>query len=157
MARGLPVRGGVNQGGAVILHVNYEEIRALGTGADLIRDAGQDGSGSAVAAPSAAVARAEALRARLTGDLEIATLAEQRSVREAVAAICEHLRERLETTVIEFSPGHDQAVDLYFDYAHALTVLDRVDRLGVEMTAMIEVITGSQVTEADANRITFPD
>jgi len=141
----------------VIVPINYEEIRALDAGAELIRSAGQEESGGCVAAPSAAMAHAESLRARLTGDLEIVTLADQRRVRLAVAAICEQLRDGLETTVIEFSPAHELAVDLYFDYAHAVTVLDRVDRLGAEMTAIIEVMTGAAVTDEDAERITFPD
>jgi hypothetical protein len=157
MARRLLFDGVVDQGGPVIVPINYEEIRALDAGAELIRCAGQEESGGCVAAPSAAMAHAESLRARLTGDLDILTLGDQRRVRLAVSAICDQLRERLETTVIEFSPGHDQAVDLYFDYAHALTVLDRVDRLGAEMSAMIEVMTGGAVTDEDAERITFPD
>jgi hypothetical protein len=139
----------------VILYVNFEEIRALASGADLVV-ATSEQSG-AVAAPSEAVAKAEALRPRLSGDMSIRTLAEQRRVRGAVAAICDHLRERLETKVIEFSPGHEEAVDLYFDYAHAVTVLDRLDRLGNEMNAMIEVMTGTKVTDASAETITFPD
>lgn len=141
----------------MILHVNYEEIRALDSGAESIRAAGSDGSEGAVAAPSAVVAETDALRSRLDGGLTIETLAEQRRVHAAVAAICEHLRERLESTVLEFSPGHEQAIDLYFDYAHALTVLDRVDRLGAEMKAMIEVMTGGPVTVGTAAAISFPD
>jgi hypothetical protein len=140
----------------VILHVNYEEIRALDSGAELIRRAGYGGSEGAVAAPSAAVTEIEALRSRLGSDLQIETLAEQRRVRTAVSAICDHLRDRLETTVIEFSPGHEQAVDLYFDYAHAVTVLDRVDRLGSEMKAIIEVMTGEAVSAEAAETISFP-
>jgi hypothetical protein len=139
----------------VILYVNFEEIRALASGADLVVATGEQSG--AVAAPSEAVAKAEALRPRLNGDLSIATLAEQRRVREAVATICDHLRDRLESKVIEFSPGHEEAVDLYFDYAHTVTVLDRLDRIGNEMNAMIEVMTGSKVTDTSAETITFPD
>jgi hypothetical protein len=139
----------------VILHVNFEEIRALASGADLVMETG-DRSG-AVAAPPEAIASAEALRPLLTGDLSIVTLADQRRVRDAVAAICDHLRDRMESKVIEFSPGHDEAVDLYFDYAHAVTVLDRVDRLGTQMNAMLEMMTGGSVTNISAESITFPD
>jgi hypothetical protein len=142
----------------VILHVNFEELQALDMGAQLVRSAGSADSYSAIAAPSAAVAETEAFRAQLTGDISIETLAEQRQLRNTVSAICQHLRERLESKVIEFNPGHEEAVDLYFDYAHTVTVLDRLDRLGAEMSAMIEVMTGTALvsTEAAAS-ITFPD
>jgi hypothetical protein len=141
----------------VILYMNFEELRALTSGAELVRDASTWDRGGAVAAPSKALAQTEALRSRLTGDISIVTLAEQRRVRDAVALICEHLRDRLESKVIEFNPGHDEAVDLYFDYAHSVTVLDRLDRLGAEMTAMVEVISGQQVTAGLAETLTFPD
>lgn len=142
----------------MILHVNFEELQALDMGAQLIRSAGSGESDSAIAAPSAAVAETEALRAQLTGDMSIETLAEQRRVRSTVSVICQHLRERLESKVIEFNPGHEEAVDLYFDYAHAVTVLDRLDRLGAEMSAMIEVMMGTPAVTAEAAAsITFPD
>jgi hypothetical protein len=140
----------------VILHVNFEELRALSSGVELVREAGSGDRDGAVAAPSAAVAQTEVLRSRLDGDFAIDTLAEQRRVRGAVSTICDHLRERLESKVIEFNPGHEEAVDLYFDYAHTVTVLDRLDRLGAEMTAMIEVMTGQGVSEQAAETISFP-
>jgi len=141
----------------VILYVNFEEIQALDAGAELVRTAGSEDTGGAVAAPPVALAEIEALRARLDGDLSIETLADQRRVRKAVSAICDHLRERLESKVIEFNPGHDEAVNLYFDYAHAVTVLDRLDRLGAEMAAMIEVMTDGAATVSVVERIAFPD
>jgi hypothetical protein len=141
----------------VILHVNFEEIRALVSGAELVLATSRGERHGAVAAPSAALAETEALATRLTGDVTLDTLADQRRFRSAISLICEHLRDRLESKVIEFNPGHEEAVDLYFDYAHAVTVLDRLDRIGSEMTAMIEVMTGEGVTDLSAATVTFPD
>jgi hypothetical protein len=138
----------------VILQVNYEELRALSSGAELVFAAGRGDQGGAVAAPPESVAQIEALQSRLTGDLSIASMADHRRVRGAMSAICDHLRERLESKVIEFNPGHEEAVDLHFDYAHAVTVLDRLDRLGTEMRLMIEVMTERPEI---ADSITFPD
>lgn len=141
----------------MILHMDFEEVQALSSGVELVLAALHSETGSAVIAPPEALADAESLRPRLTGDLSIDTLAEQRRIRRAVALVCDHLRERLESKVIEYSPGHEDAVHLYFDYAHVLTVLDRLDRMGAEMSAMIEVMTGRPVTDAAAATITFPN
>jgi hypothetical protein len=142
----------------VILNVNFEELRALSVGMDLVLGAVHTGMTGAVAAPAEALADAEALRPRLAGgDLSIETLSEQRRVRSAVSLVCDHLRERLHTTVVEHSPGHEEAVFLYFEYGHTLTVLDKLDRMGEEMTALIELMTGNAVTDETAAAITFPD
>lgn len=141
----------------MILNVNFEELRALNVGMDMVLGAVHADVSGIVAAPSEFVGEAEALRPRLTGDISIETLSEQRRVRGAVSLLCEHLRERLHSTVVEHSPGHEDAVFLYFEYGHTLTVLDKLDRMGAEMTAMIAVMTGEAVTNESAERITFPD
>jgi hypothetical protein len=145
------------EGDPVILNVNFEELRALAAGMDIVLGAVHADAHGGVAAPTEAMAHAEALRPRLTGDLSIATLAEQRRVRSAVALVSENLRERLEDTVIQHSPGHEEAVFLYFDYGHTLTVLDKLDRMGEKMQAMIEVMTGECVSAHSLVEINFPD
>lgn len=141
----------------MILHCNYEEIQALAAGADLVLSDGSGGSECAIAAPSEALAHIAKLRDHLTGDITIETLAQQRHVHEAVSLICDNLRGRLDDAVIEHNPGHEEAVCLYFDFAHVRTVLDRLEQIGAEMTAMIEVMTGGPVTAESAASITFPD
>ncbi|CAN5794503.1 hypothetical protein BH23GEM3_BH23GEM3_12530 [soil metagenome] len=141
----------------MILHVNFEEVRALSSGADLVLAAGDAERDGAVAAPSEALAEAEALRSQLTGDLSIETLAQQRRLRSAVSLICDYLSDRLKGKVIEQSPGHEESIYLYFDYGHVLTVLHRLDHLGSEMTAMVELMTGAPVTDEAAAAISFPD
>lgn len=141
----------------MILHCNFEELRALVAGAELLAGGVFAAPSAIVVAPIEGTALVEALLPRLTGDLSIATLADQRRVREAVAAICEQLHGRLDNTVLEYNPAHEEAVNLYFDYAHARTVLNRVDRIGAEMGAMIELITGAPATPESAETVMFPD
>ena len=141
----------------MILNCSFEELRALASGAELIRSPQAHGVDSPVAAPSETLAHVDLLRPRLSAPFSIETLAEQRSVRTAVSAICEELHERLEEKVIEYHPAHEEAVALYFDYAHAFAVLRRVEEMGVEMEAMIELMTGQPATAATATSVTFPD
>lgn len=141
----------------MILHCNFEELRALASGAEMALGAAGAASESAVAAPAEAMALIELLRPRLTGDMSLTTLAEQRQVRIAVNAICEELRVHLDQRVVHLGPGHEESVNTYFDYAHSRVVLDRLDRLGSEMYAIVELITGAAPTEQAAKSVTFPD
>ena len=141
----------------MILNCNFEELRALATGAELILSDHGHASMGGIVAPATAVAEIEMLQPRLFGDLTITTLAEQRMVRKAVAAICEDLHDRLEEKVVQLHPAHEEAVSLYFDYAHTFAVLTRLDEMGAEMSAMIELTTGHPVTDAVAATYSFPD
>ncbi|HEU4754229.1 MAG TPA: hypothetical protein VFU47_14055 [Armatimonadota bacterium] len=141
----------------MILSCTYEELRALAIGADLLLSGDEGHSGSPVAAPAEARAQVELLQPRLTGGLSIETLAEQRSVRSAVALICERLHSQMDTKVLEYHPAHEEAVSFYFDYAHALAVLNRLDEMGTEMNALIELMTGQPATAESAAAINFAD
>ena len=140
----------------MILYCSFEELRALASGAELfLAEYGSQGQGYVVA-PSEAMKDVERLQPRLTESLSIFTLAEQRTVRTAIAAICEELHERLEEKVLQYHPAHEEAVALYFDYAYAFGVLNRLDEMGAEMTGLIELMNGS-VSEHAAGTVTFPD
>ena len=141
----------------MILHCNFEELRALAAGAELLLMEHQRASQASIVAPSEAATEVEQLQTRLTSSLSIATLAEQRAVRKAVAAICEELHERLEEKVLQYHPAHEEAVSLYFDYAHAFGVLKRLDEMGTEMRALIELMTGAAATDQTAATVGFPD
>jgi hypothetical protein len=141
----------------VILSCNFEELQALLAGAELLLENGYGGAAGAVAAPAEALAQVALLQPRLTGALSIATLAEQRWVRKAVAAICSRLHDRMDEMVLEYHPAHESAVAYYFDYAHAYGVLRRLDAMGAEMAAIIELTTGSRPTDASASSVTFAD
>jgi hypothetical protein len=139
----------------MILHCNYEELGALRQGADVLLGHGR-GEGSPVAAPPEGRAEVEALLPRLTGDLTIQTLAEQRRVAWAVATIVERLKEEMDLFIILAHPADESAVTSYFLYGHALAVLARVTEMGQEMEALIEVVTGSPPTREAAETFLFP-
>lgn len=142
----------------MILSCNYEELRALESGAELILSEYAHHSQGAVAAPVEVLTQVERLRPRLgAGPLSIDSLADQRAVRGAVAFICESLHDRLESKVLEFHPAHEEAVSLYFDYAHVIAVLKRLDEMGSEMSALIELMTGEPPTPEAAASVSFPD
>lgn len=141
----------------MILNCSFEELRALASGAELLLVGPDLPSEGAVAAPAEAMAQVELLRPRLTSSLSIPTLAEQRAVRSAVALICEGLHDRMDAKVLEYHPAHEEAVSLYFDYAHALAVLSRLDEMGSEMGGMIELMTGAPPTAQSASSVNFPD
>ena len=123
----------------------------------LLLEAERNAATGTVAAPPEASAKVALLLPRLNAPLSIQTLAEQRWIRNAVAAICQTLHDRLDDKVLEYHPAHEEAVALYFDYAHAFGVLKRLDEMGVKMAAMIELITGEPPNEETAQAITFPD
>lgn len=140
----------------MILHCNYEELRALEEGARIVLERG-GGEGAAVAAPPAEPTEVERLLSRLDGDLTIRTLADQRRVASALDMIVEVLRAEMESTVVATDPGGEAAIQAYFDFGHALSVRGRAREMGDEMEALIEVVTGEEPTEDAARSFVFPD
>jgi hypothetical protein len=139
----------------MILHCNFEELRALSSAGELILAAAAGrGMATAVHAGPGDVAKVEMLLPRLTGDFSIECLADQRGVREAVDYICRDLHHRMDEKIVEYHPAHEEAVALYFDYGHSRTVLHRLEHMGAEMEALAELMGGG--AEA-AGRLTFPD
>lgn len=139
----------------MILHCNFEELRALASAGETVVSAAEDASAGAVSAPAEGVAKVEMLLPRLTGDFSIDTMDDQRRVRHAVSVIVNDLHSRLDQTIIEFNPAHEDAVTLYFDYGHSRSVLHRLDVIGAEMEAMVDLITGGRPDLGGA--ISFPD
>jgi hypothetical protein len=140
----------------MILHCTYEELAALSAGGE--RVLAEAGSGvSVVTAPPEVVADVEALLPRLVADLSVSTLAEQQSVARAVTFIVAELKQRLDTQILQTHAADEYAVGAYFDYAHALTVQDRVIQVGKEMTALIQLLTGSAPTPDMVRSFTIPD
>jgi hypothetical protein len=129
----------------MILRCNYEELRALASaGESLVASAGR-----------AVPARVERLLPRLTGDVSIDTLDDQRGVRSAVASIVEDLRGRMDREIVAHGPAHEDAVNLYFEYGYSRSVLHRLDEMGGEMEALADLLTGGHPELAGA--LTFPD
>ena len=140
----------------MILHCTFEELSALSAGAE--RVLAEAGSGATVVvAPPEVIADVEALLPRLAGDLSLTTLAEQQSIARAVTYIVAELKQRMDVAIVEEHAASEYAVGAYFEYAHALTVQDRVVRQGAEMSAIIEVMTGRAPTSEVARTFEFPD
>lgn len=139
----------------MILHCNFEELRALASAGETVVSAAEAASAGAVSAPAEGVAKVEMLLPRLTGDFSIDTLDDQRRVRHAVSVIVDDLHTRLDNTIIEYNPAHEEAVTLYFDYGHSRSVLHRLDVIGAEMEAMVDLMTGGRPELGGS--ITFPD
>jgi hypothetical protein len=139
----------------MILHCNFEELRALASAGEAVVTAAEAASPGSVQAPAEGVAKVELLLPRLTGDFSIDTLDDQRRVRHAVAVIVDDLKARMDQKIVEFNPAHEDAVTLYFDYGHSRTVLHRLDYMGSEMEGIVDLITGGHPELGGS--ITFPD
>lgn len=140
----------------MILDCNYEELRALKEGARVFLEAGAQ-EPCAVAAPPASRPQVEAFVPLLDGPIVIGTLREQQAVQGAVDAIVECLRAEMEALVTSTHPAAEGAVAAYFDFAHALSVQDRIQEAGAEMRALIELVTGGPATPEIAETFVFPD
>ena len=140
----------------MILQCNYEELRALRSGARSWLESHPRES-VAVAAPAPGRPEVEALVPYLDGDLAIPTLADQRVVESGLDAVVQLLRAEMELMVVETHPAHEGAVAAYFEFAHAYAVLARVREIGREMKALIEVVTGEPVSAEVARGFVFPD
>lgn len=139
----------------MILRCTFEELSAVRAAAgSVLAAAGTVG----VAAPPEVSADIEALIARLEGDLGVTTLHELRGITRALEFLVADARSRTDASIVEHNnPGAEPAVISYFEYGHLLTLFDRAVRLGVEMAALIELMTGQPVTDESARNFSFPD
>ncbi len=140
----------------MIVYCNFEELTALKAGAHQVLD-GYAPEHGMIAAPPEERERVAALVPQLGGDFSVTTLAEQRSLLHAVAIIVGILRVEMESMVTANHPAHEVAVSAYFDFAHALSVQTRLYEVGLEMEALVELVTGGPVTEELARDFVFPD
>ena len=140
----------------MIVHCNFEELTALKAGARQVLD-GYAPEHGIIAAPPEEREQVAALMPRLSGDFSVTTLAEQRSLLHAVAIIVGILRIEMESVVTANHPAHEVAVSAYFDFAHAFSVQARLYEVGLEMEALVELVTGGPVTEELARDFVFPD
>ena len=140
----------MHQEGSVILHCNFEELRALAAASELIVADGPAQPGAVGSREG--VVMVEQLLPRLTGDVSIETLPDQRRVQKAVSFIVGDLHRRMDQRIIDAHPADEEAVALYFDYGHSRSVLHRLDQMGAEMEAIVELIGGGT-----AAGVTFPD
>ena len=139
----------------MILHCDFEELAALAAAVARALDPGA--AGHSVAAPPQALRDVEALLPRLVGDISIDTLAQQAALRRAVGFLVDELRARMDSTILDQHPAAEAAVLAYFDYARVLSVQVRLDRIGLEMAALVELMTGHQPSTDSAQRFAFPE
>lgn len=137
----------------MIMRMSFEEVTALNAASERLLSS-PDGGG--VAAPPEVMAELE-LHLPLRGDISVVTLAGQRRLVRAVDHVLDHLKRRMDALVVELYVGADDAVNAYFDYANVLTLRSRLEAIGREMTAMIELMTGEAPTAATAEQVTFAD
>lgn len=138
------------------LHCDYEELTALASAGERVL-AGMATAEAAVAAPPRALGDLEILLPRLTGDVSLTTLAEQRSVQRALELVAEQAHVRMDAFVLDQHPAAEHALNAYFEYAYVLAVLERVRRMGAEMTMLIELMTGRAPDDETASSLSFPD
>ncbi len=140
----------------MIVHCNFEELTALKAGAHQVLD-GYAPEHGMIAAPPEERERVAALMPQLDGDFSVITLAQQRSLLHAVSIIVGILRIEMESMVAAHHPADEFAVSAYFDFAHAFSVQGRLYEVGLEMEALVELVTGGPVTEDLARDFVFPD
>lgn len=139
----------------MIVTCSYEELAALRAGAEAMLHAPPDTR--APDAPGPTRTALESLLDRLAGDLSLSTLADQMAVEHAVRAVVGHLRAEMEVCVVAGHPAAEASVAAYFEFAHALSVLERVRVAGSQMRQMAEVMTGSPVDGGTIRTFVFPD
>ena len=140
----------------MIVHCNFEELTALKAGAHQVLE-GYAPEHGMIAAPPEEREQVVALLPRLGGDFSVTTVAEQRSLLHAVTIVVEMLRVEMETMVATNHPAHEVAVAAYFDFAHAFSVQTRLYEVGLEMEALVELVSGGPVTDELARDFSFLD
>lgn len=137
----------------MILRMSFEEVTAVNAAGERLLSSPEGGG---VAAPPEVLAELEA-NLPLRGDISVLTLAQQRRLTRGLDYVLDHLRRRMDVLIVELYVGADDAVNAYFDYANVLSLRARLDPIGTEMVALIELMTGSEPTAETAERVTFPD
>jgi hypothetical protein len=137
----------------MILKISFEEMTVLNSATERLLSS-QDGGG--IAAPPEILAALES-QLPLAGDVSVLTLAEQRSLARALDYVLDHLKRRMDALIVDLYVGADDTVNAYFDYANVLSLRARLDPIGREMEAIIELMTGEPPTRETAEQVTFPD
>lgn len=140
----------------MILYLSFEELTALSAEAERVLDASA-AAGHGIAAPPRLLAEVEQFAQLLIGDVAVSTLEQQRTMRRVVTHLLDGCRVRMDSLVLEQHPAAENAVAAYFDYAHVLSASDRLDRLGAEMEALLQVMTGEDPDSDAGRRFSFPE
>lgn len=118
----------------MILQLSYEEVTALNGAVERIQ-----ATGGGVAAPPAALAPL-ATRFPLNGDVSVESAQAQAGLLEAMDAVLDFLRRRMDRLIVEQYVGSEDAVVAYFDYANVLAIRARLKDLGREQQALEDLM-----------------
>jgi hypothetical protein len=140
----------------VILYLSFEELSALGAEAERVL-AAHRATGAGIAAPPLFMDDVERFAQRLTGDVDVENIDQQRTMRRVVSYLLAGCRARMDRIILEQHAAAESAVAAYFDYAHVLTASRRLDVIGEEMAALVEVMTGEDPESDAARRFVFPE
>lgn len=140
----------------MILYLSFEELAALGSCAERVLLANMVSS-HGIAAPPQLVADVEQFSHRLTGDITIDTLEDQRTLHLVVKHLLDRSHAAMDEAVILQHAAAESAVAGYFEYAHVLTVSRRLQAIGEEMAAIVQVMTGEDPDSESGRRFSFPE
>lgn len=140
----------------MILYLSFEELAALGSCAERLLLANTV-SGHGIAAPPQLVEDVEQFSHRLTGDIPIESLEDQRTLQLVVRNLLDRSRTTMDEAVIVQHAAAEEAVASYFEYAHVLTVSNRLAAIGEEMAALVQLMTGEDPDSESARRFSFPE
>ena len=138
------------------LYLSFEELAALGSCAERLLLANSV-SGHGIAAPPQLVADVEQFSHRLTGDIPIASLEDQRTLQLVVRNLLDRSRAAMDEAVIVQHAAAESAVAAYFEYAHVLTVSNRLAAIGEEMAALVHLMTGEDPESESGRRFSFEE
>ena len=140
----------------VILYLSFEELAALGSCAERVLFANA-AAGHGIAAPPQLVADVEQFSHRLTGDIAITSIEDQRTLQLVLRHLVDRCRGEMDEAVILQHAAAESAVASYFDYAHVLTVSHRLNAIGEEMAAIVQLMTGDDPESESGRRFSFPE
>jgi hypothetical protein len=140
----------------MILYLSFEELAALGSSAEQVLVASA-ASSHGIAAPPQLLAEVEQFSHRLTGDIALASLEDQRSTQHVVKHLLMLAHARMDEAVVMQHAAAETAVAAYFEYAHILSVHNRLEAMGDEMVAIIQLMTGEDPDSETGRRFSFPE
>ncbi|HSJ08677.1 MAG TPA: hypothetical protein VK928_02160 [Longimicrobiales bacterium] len=140
----------------MILFLSFEELSALGASAEQVLAAGSV-AGHGIVAPPQFLAEVENFAQRLTGDIAVENIDDQRTMERVVDHLVASCRVRMDDMILMQHAAAESAVAAYFEYAHVLTVARRLRGIGLEMAALVELMTGDDPDSDAARRFSFPE
>jgi hypothetical protein len=140
----------------MILYLSFEELAALAACAETALAPGP-APGHGVAAPSRIQYEIEQFALRLDGDVAIETLTDHERIQRVISHLLDDARARVDEAILLEHAAAESAVAAYFTFAHVLAVHDRLIRIGEEMAALAELMTGDDPESESARRFRFPE